>query len=186
MENVSTVWGGSRVKVRNSGDWYAARARAFEHAIQTGHASVAIMVGTVFLVHKPHWNGLGKRAPGAHCSRSQQHGLWMYLQRLTVRYGHAYVPPVAWAAQRQLNHFCNPTIPMVAAYQVRALQSLKNLDMPLGKLLCGQGYDSFTVSDYFYDNLGDTVLDEPGSATTWKATYERAVDGLLGLHKTVA
>jgi hypothetical protein len=68
---------------------------------------------------------------------------------------------------------------MVAAYQVRALQSLDNFDVPFGKQLCGNGYDSFTVGDYFYFNHGGPVLDEPGTATTWRAAYERAITRII-------
>lgn len=178
------VWQARRVTVRQ-GEWYAARAKAFEHAISEGHGSVIIMAGTAELLRRPHWNGVGPETTLLPCSDNDKHALWVYMDRLIKRFGHVYVPSVRaclpWKTMRKhpWQHLNSPTIPMVAAYRTTALQSLSSLDGPLGKLLCGQGYDSFTVSDFFYQPYGAYVLDETGSATTWNQAYERAKTRVL-------
>lgn len=179
VDNPEAVWAARRVTVRG-GKWYEARATAFEHAISEGHGSVIIMAGTAELLHRAHWNGNGPETKLTLCSDNDKHGLWLYMDRLTRRFGHVYVPGVGaclpWKTRRThpWQYINNPTVPMVAAYRTSALQSLSSLDGPLGKLLCGQGYDSFTLSDFFYQPYGGYVLDETGSATTWNQAYERA------------
>lgn len=170
-ESWNFVGNASRVWVRDR-DWYAARAECIEHAIAAGHTCAAIVVGTIELFYRPH----GQQP--SRMTNNSQHGMWLHLDRACKRYGHAYVPPLAWAA-RPFGVWCNPTVPMVAAYQVKALQSLHGLAQPLGKALCHQGYDSYTLPDCFYYNLGDTVLDEPGTATSWKTAYENATARIL-------
>ena len=166
-------------KLRFDGDWYKARGDCVRHAIEHGYPSILIIVGSVEL-----WHRQLRCAPQRMHTRWQG-GLWHYLDRLLCRYGHVYVPPLAWAKQtdkrllRQEDFILNPTIPLVAGYQVKALQSLDNLDMPYGALLCANGYDSFTVYDYLHFKPGAPVLDEVGSATTWRKSYERAIARVL-------
>lgn len=184
VEQYHTIWGGSRVPVPD-GDWYAARARCFHHAQEAGHEKIIMVVGTVKLFHRAYWSGKGECTHPVRADEYTQHGLWLYLDRLLQRYGHVYVPPLSscWAwqvrAKKQWNYWCSPTIPMVAAYQVDAVAELHDRTIPWGDQLCAAGYDSFTIDDYFFHNLGDTVYDERGSATTWRIAYERAINRFI-------
>lgn len=171
VDKIEPAWGAS--KLRYSGDPYVARGDCIRHAIEHGHKRICVMSSSVMLMHMR----CGDAKPARMATRT--HGLWTYLDRLLDRYGHVYVPPVAWAKQKNHEYILNPTIPMVAAYKVSALESLDNYDMPFGQLLCANGYDSFTLKDYFYYNTGPTVLDEPGSAFTWRKAYERAINRFL-------
>lgn len=183
VETHHTIWGASKVTVR-AGEWYKARAKCITHAAEAGHAKIAIVVGTVQLYHRPHWNGQGEPTVPARLNEFGHHGLWLYLDRLLNRFGHVYVPPMAAMRTHESlrkhpwKYINNPVIPMVAGYTLRALSVLAHHKWPIGNQLCGQGYDSLTVSDYFHHNLGHTVYDEVGSATSWSQAYERAIDRL--------
>lgn len=166
-------------KLTFDGDWYKARGDCIRHAIEHGHAAICIVVSTAELHHRQ------LQMPPQRMHKRWQGGLWCYLDRLLCRYGHVYLPPFAWAKQtngRLLtkdDFILRPTIPLVAGYQVKALQELDNVDGPLGALLCTKGYDSFTVYDYLHYKPGAPVLDEVGSATTWRKSYERAIARVL-------
>lgn len=183
VETHYPVWGASKVMVR-AGRWYDARAKCIAHALDAGHAKIAIVVGTVYLLHRPHWNGLGERTVVSRMNEYGHHGLWVYVDRLLRRFGHVYVPPLSamrtWEVEKKhpWRYINNPVIPSVAGYTMQALATLRDHTIPFGKLLCGNGYDSVTISDYYHHNLGDTVLDENGSASTWNQAYERAIDRL--------
>lgn len=183
VEPLHLVWTGSKVTV--DGSWYDARAECVEHAISKGHKSIAIMVGTVELylgVRGPIAGENGKPVPGSQTTGARkmtdlnQKGLWLFLSRLTRRYGHTYVPPLGWQGHRAGMELA-PTVPLVAAYQTAALAQLgaKALRGPLGGALCDKGYDSFTLGDYFHYNLSDNQIDENGTAASWKLRYDRAI-----------
>lgn len=176
VEKISPVWGASKLKF--TGDWYRARADCFQHAMEHSHTGICIVSHAVELYRRPH-GGVPQRM-----TSREQHGLWLYLDRLLRRYGHAYVPPLAWARNKQHDYFNSPTIPLVAAYQVRALQDIKcKHEWSVGWRLCAAGYDSFTLNDYFHNNLGSAGLDEFGTARQWRNDYERAIAGLIGPHR---
>jgi hypothetical protein len=162
------------VKVEGK-DWVGARGVALQHAIDEGCRTVAVMVSDVNLYRRPH--AYQTLHPS---TEHDMHGMWLYLERLCRRFGHVYVPPTAWAT-RHPSHgaMLSPTIPLVAAYQVKALQSLRTLNAPLGAALCANGYDSFTVGDYFHQcvahRAGGPVLDEVGSTATWHRAYLNAI-----------
>lgn len=180
VEKIHPVWGASKLKF--TGDWYQARADCFEHALDNGHTGICIVSHAVQLYRRPH-GGVPQHIPGD----NEQHGLWLYLDRLLRRYGHVYVPPLAWSKNKQHEYFNSPTIPLVAAYQTRALQAIEPWNNPaIGFALCGSGYDSFTVSDYFYHNLGKNRMDDVGTASAWRKTYESAIARHLGPHKRLA
>lgn len=182
VEDFSPIWGLSRVWVRG-GKWYDARAKAIQHAVDNGYGGICVVTNTVQLYRKPHWNGRGEEVKPYLPTKENKHGLWVYLNRLLCRYGHVYVPSLGWASHK-FEQECNPPIPLVAAYRTTALQELDNTDIPFGKLLCGKGYDSFTINDYYYHDLGNKVtLDEPGSMTTWRNAYGRAIARKLGLQE---
>lgn len=165
-------------KLRFDSNWYTARGDCIRHAIENGYSTIMIVVGSVEFWHRQ-----------LRCDPQRMHvrwqgGMWHYLDRLLCRYGHVYVPPLAWAKQpkrilKQEDFILNPAVPLVAGYQVRALQTLDNIDGPLGALLCSNGYDSFTVYDYLHYKPGVPVLDDVGSATTWRKSYERAIARVL-------
>lgn len=158
----------------NAGKWYEARATALQHAIDAGHSTVAVMTSDVTMFRRPVGHDL------ISASTFDLHGMWLYLERLCRRYGHVYVPPSAWARHHPAHGaVLTPTIPLVAAYQVKALQSLSTLEGSIGQYLCSNGYDSYTVGDYFYQSMayrpGQTGLDEIGSAATWHRAYTQAI-----------
>lgn len=180
-EQISDIEGASLVKVRDR-DYAAARSTALHHAMDNDVAVAMIVVGSVQLFMRSHWcPHQGKAGPEHQPHRmtaEQQHGLWLYLERLCARFGHAYVPPLAWArppGKKPPEHVNNPPIPLVAAYRVRSVQRLSHISENLGWQLVNWGYDSFTVSDYHYFDLAKKpVLDEHGSQSTWNQAYERA------------
>jgi hypothetical protein len=171
---VAPVWGASRVTVRGN-NWAAARATAAQHAIDAGHKVFGIVVGTVELYYRPH-NQQHHTA-----TEFDRHGLWLYLHRLACRFGHVYVPPLAWARNRSFQaQQCLPTIPLVAAYSTKAVAQLDDLESKWGYELCGLGYDSWTVHCYFHFNYAPyPQLDETGSAATWLKRYQQHTKGLL-------
>ena len=171
VEKLVPAWGAT--KLTYDGDPYVARGDCIRHAIEHGHAKICVVQSSVTLMQM----FCGEPKPTRMSPRT--HGLWTYLDRLLDRYGHVYVPPVQWAKQKHHEYILSPTIPMVAAYTVSSLESLDNVDMPFGQMLCANGYDSFTLRDYFYYNTGPTTLDEPGSAFTWRKAYERYINRIL-------
>jgi hypothetical protein len=169
------MWGASRVTVTGN-NWQRGRASAARHAIEAGHRTFAVMVGTVELYRRPH-----QQQPLV-ATEFDRHGLWIYMMRLAWRFGHVYVPPLQWSrvAGKTWEHQNNPTIPLVAAYQTKAVAQLADLDAPWGYELCRLGYDSFTLSDYFHWNYAPHgQLDEVGSRDTWHRAYKNSVRKLL-------
>lgn len=157
------------------GDWFGARAQALQHAIDNGARTVAVMCSDVQLFRRPHGGDLVLQGT------NDSHGMWLYLERLCKRYGHVYVPPTAWAAQHPAwGSLLTPTIPLVTAYQVKALQSLSELHSSIGFDLCSNGYDSYTVGDYFYQGMAvreqRLALDEHGSTASWTRAYLQAIE----------
>lgn len=184
VDSPSPVGPARKVTVQN-GDWYQARAKAILHANDQGHKACIIMVNYVNLAHRPHWNGLGEPTSCSAMGPEGKHGLWLYMDRLLRRFAHVYVPPItacrSWKSMRKMPwlYLNSPTLPLVAGYQVRPLLSL-DVRHPFGMELCRRGYDSLTVSDYFYDPVGgEYVFDEFGSATVWDKLYRRAVEARL-------
>lgn len=173
VETLSPVWGASKLKF--TGSWHEARGDCIRHAIKHGHKAICIVAHNVELYCRQHGG------PVHRANKYDLHGLWLYLDRLLCRYGHAYVPPLAWAKLKDHPYFLTPTIPSVAAYQVSALETLDNVDsIALGQDLCANGYDSFNVNDYYHLNLGYSGLDDLGSAASWRKQYERAIARLIG------
>jgi hypothetical protein len=167
---------------------YTARRRVFERAIEMEATKLVIVMGGVGLLHRAHWNGKGPRTEARYMNEAQTHGLWNYIDRLLDRYGHVYVPPMAWMRPWKIrpkpsDHVTsinNPTLPMVAGYRVKALAELDDLsNVGVGEALTKRGYDSFTIQDYFFTTPGNLDrLDETGSAATWSKNYERAISRL--------
>lgn len=164
-------------------DWYDARARALQHA-QASHDTdtIGILVGSCELYFRPHWNGAGPQHEAARMTPFQANGMWVYMERLSRRFAHVYVPPLRamrdWDSLRKYpwTYQCNPVPACCAVYRVKALEaSVGTKGGPWGQALCSAGYDSLTVSDYFHHNLGGNVLDESGSLHTWERAYERAI-----------
>lgn len=173
-QSISEV--GRRVWVEGS-DWFGARAQALQHAMDNGARTVAVMCRGVQLYHRPPGSLALQDANG-------DYGMWLSLERLCSRYGHVYVPPTAWAARHpEWGSLLTPTIPLVAAYQVKALQSLSGLRTSVGLCLCSNGYDSYTVGDYFYQSTAARghrlVLDERGSVSSWTRAYLQAIERTL-------
>lgn len=163
-------------------DWYEARARALAHAQAMGAATIGILVGGCELYQRSHWNGKGEETKPRPIHPYQLNGMWQYMQRLSRRFAHVYVPPLAalrtWDSLTKYpwQYECNPVPACCAVYRVQAvLEAVGKKTGPWGQALCSEGYDSLTVSDYFHHNLGQPVLDESGSAATWKKSYERAI-----------
>lgn len=187
-EEYFPVWGASKLNVATERDWYTTRERCIQHAIDNGHSKIIICAGTVQLFHRPHWNGHGEPDVQYRMPENPQKGMWLYLDRLLNRFGHVYVPPLSacrsWESlkKRPWTYYNCPVIPMVAGYQTKALSELSRLDLPFGKMLCRAGYDSLTVSDYFYHNHGYDVLDEPGTVDSWSKAYEHAIDSFIEPH----
>lgn len=147
------------------------RAQAFQHAIDTGEESACIVLGTVQLL----WQACQQDKP-RYCTEHDLGGLWLYLERLALRYSHAYVAPYGWPHGGYVNQ---PVIPSVAVYRTKTLRKLKSLEGPIGWNMVEQGYDSFTTKDFMYINPGMPPLVEKGTAKTWSQAYERAISDLL-------
>jgi hypothetical protein len=159
----------------NVNGWYDARAEALQDAISRGARTVGIISSDVMLYRRPHGHEM------ARAGVNECHGMWLYLERLCARYGHVYVPPTKWAPQHPSHgEFLCPVIPLVSAYQVKALQALDSLDGAIGWKLCGAGYDSYTVGDYFHQNVSyrpdEDILDEYGTTASWHRAYLRSIE----------
>lgn len=178
----SPCWGSNQVTVTD-GDWYAARSRCLRHAATNGHDKAVILVDTVRLLHRKHWNGLGEQTKLVETGRIDRHNLWVYLDRLLNRFAHVYVPPMracrTWESVQA--HPCtylnSPVIPLVAGYQVGVANKAKH--PYIGWHMVRAGYDSLTVSDYFFKDMEyEPVLDESGTATSWNTAYFRAINAI--------
>jgi hypothetical protein len=179
------VFEGVHVCYVKGGDWNDARARALQHAQAVGAATIGILVGSCELYHRPHWNGKGDPSKHARINPYNLNGMWMYMERLSRRFAHVYAPSLAalrsWESVRKYPwvYECNPVPACCAVYRVQAvLSSVAKKSGPWGQALCSNGYDSLTMSDFYHHNLGPPVLDETGSATTWKRSYERAINSV--------
>jgi hypothetical protein len=168
VEKISPV--GRCVQIRVDDDWEYTRSKIQHAAIATGSRSFILVNGNVELFEKRHGDAQASRL-----TERNQHGLWLYMERLLKRYGHVYVPHLSTPFMTNFNY---PTNGMVVGYQTAALQKLDDLYGPIGRQLCRAGYDSFTVSDYFYYPLGDEVFKEVGTHATWQAAYLRSFDDI--------
>jgi hypothetical protein len=167
------------------GDWYAARAKAFQHAAHAGERQCLIVVGhcAPFQVHRTQDNGkrmVPKVVPVAPHPYSD-HALVLYVSRMLRQHvGAVLVPPLGAVAQiptgwaRQ-----TPVIPMVAAYTVAAVMSVDHTTSALGYNLSKAGFRVVTLGDYAFEQKGPTVLDEYGTKTKWEKAYDEATRAFL-------
>lgn len=168
------------------GDYYEARKEAFRHAHEHQRDRFMVIVNGTLVLHRPHWNGVGTGPLTRVATANDMHGLYHYMNRLLGRFGHVYVPYVDRHKQNpQEWHYLNsPTIPVVAGYQTKALSELGDFGSTTGFRLCSAGYDSFTVSDYFWrdaDSLNTVMdtLDEYGSGPKWEGAFQRGIGQLI-------
>lgn len=170
VEEISPLNGMDFKQIIVDENWEAVRDRVFRACCIGGRKSVIFVNGHVELFEQRRSTEMSR------ITENGQHGLWLYMNRLLHRFGHVYVPHM------KTNHagvyYNNPADGMVVGYQIKALQSLSNLDGPLGRQLCRNGYDSFTVSDYFYYPLGEEVFKEVGTHFTWQASYLRYLNDI--------
>ena len=129
-------------------DWDYMRHKIFHAACAAGARSFILVNGNVELYEKRL-----SQPKASRITATNQHGLWLYMERLLQRYGHVYVPHMNTSRDKH-KFFNNPTDGMVVGYQTAALQKLDSVEGPIGRKLCRAGYDSFTVSDYFYYPMG--------------------------------
>lgn len=165
IEDISPIGDFKQIEINDN--WEVVRDRVFRAACIGGRTSVIFVNGHVGLHQMRH----GETKP-TRLTDKGQHGLWLYMSRLLKRYGHVYVPHINTTAFKH-QYFNSPTDGMVVGYQIKALQSLENLDGPIGRQLCRNGYDSFTVGDYFYYPMGEEVFEEVGTHASWEAAYLR-------------
>lgn len=169
-------------------DWFGARARALEHGLRTGCATIGITTNAVEYNWRPHWNGKGGETIAGLCNEFQQTAMWLTMQEWARRHGigHVYVPPLSalrsWTALEKYpwQHDLNPVPPLVAVYKGWSLLELEDRESAgIGARLCAHGHRSVTLGDYFHYDLGKCPLDEVGSASTWRKSYERAIASYL-------
>lgn len=152
-------------------DWDETRRRLYAEAFKAGTRSIILINGGVELYEKRYSNEQPSRI-----TENGQHGLWIYMARLLQRYGHVYVPHLKTHNDPH-EYFNNPCDGMVVGYQTAALHKVRALsDGPIGRQLCRGGYDSFTVSDYFYYPLGKEVFKESGTRAQWTDAYLKSLD----------
>lgn len=174
------------VRVRGDADWYAARARALEHAAMSGAGRCLVVVGharpTQVLRTAPRDRRSLATTQPIVPSHLTDHALLTYLDRLLRQYaGAVLVPPYGatrhlpggWAEQI-------PSVAMVAGYSIPAAMTCDYEDRALEYSMVVKGYRVLTLSDYGFDQFGDTVLDTTGTATSWKKAYENALRPFLG------
>jgi hypothetical protein len=171
VEEISPVGDFKQVIVDDN--WEVIRDRVFRACCIGGRRSVIFINGHVELYEKRH-----QADKATWISTNGQHGLWLYMGRLLQRFGHVYVPPLIRTDYPEHEYYNAPANGMVVGYQIAALQSLPNLDGPLGRQLCRNGYDSFTVGDYFYYPMGEEVFKEVGTHASWQAAYLRYFDSI--------
>ena len=173
VEEISPVQGMDFKQVIVDENWEAVRDRVFRACCIGGRRSVIFVNGHVELYEKRH------STEPSRITENGQHGLWLYMSRLLKRFGHAYVPHLSTdGPSLSYRPYNCPANGMVVGYQIAALQSLPNLDGPLGRQLCRNGYDSFTVGDYFYYPMGEEVFKEIGTHASWQAAYLRYFDSI--------
>lgn len=172
VEKISPIGDFKTLEVEND-NWEVVRDRVYRACLIGQRRSVIIINGHVELYEKRHqWEN------PARITEHGQHGLLLYMGRLLRRYGHVYVPHLSTKDNGTHEYFNNPTNAMVVGYQVAALETLPTLSGPLGRQLCRNGYDSFTVSDYFYFPMGKEVFEELGTHASWQAAYLRYFDSI--------
>jgi hypothetical protein len=186
VQRISPIWAARKVNVIDD-DWYAARAKAMQHAAASGANYVIIVANHVELAYRPHWNGLGPETVASPLRDTDLHGLWLYMDRLLRRFAHVYVPHIAacrpWKTFKRhpWKYINNPVLPMVAGYRLSSVTPDVVHDETLGLQLCHRGHDSLTVSDYFYRPLGGLVtLDDFGSHSVWDRAFREAIKEHLG------
>lgn len=160
------------------GNWYIARAAAIRMATASGEPIMGAIVNGVRLFRRPN------RCAVAPATQNDFNGMLLYMARIARRFGHVYVPPLAWEPRHpQCGKFLTPTIPMVAAYQVRALAALEQVNCPLGFDLCYAGYDSYVLGDYFFQHYTPpgkpAPLEDMGSETSWRTGYIQAIERMV-------
>jgi hypothetical protein len=170
IEEISPIGDFKQVGIND--DWEVVRDRIFRACCIGGRRSVIFVNGHVELYEQRHQADKATRI-----SVNGQHGLWLYMNRLLQRFGHVYVPKLIRSGGSH-RYYNDPANGMVVGYQIAALQSLPNLDGPLGRQLCRNGYDSFTVGDYFYYPMGEEVFKEVGTHASWQAAYLRYFDSI--------
>lgn len=171
---------GRVVRVRG-GDWYAARAAAFDHALESGAHQCMIVAGhcKTYRVFRqdPTGRTLHKGTWPTEPSVEEDHHLINHTSRLLRECaGAVLVPPgraldsIPWEGAYHL-----PTVPHVAAYSLAALQAVDHTDSRLGYNLSCAGFRVWTLGDFAHTAYGPNVLDEYGSATKWRKVHEEAL-----------
>lgn len=165
------------------GDWYAARAQALQHALEDGARTCMVVGGHCSITRVFRQDPTGRTAdrgawPSGVSAHEDNH-LLNYLERILreVAAG-VLVPPQAairnipWEGSYHL-----PVPPMVAAYNLSAIQSVRFTDASLGHWLCQSGFRLWTLGDFAY--TGAPTLDEYGTAARWRNAYENALKEFL-------
>lgn len=159
-----------RIPVR-AGRYYEARAEAFELALAYGHSLVMIRThGTrVCSVHQGLKGSLAVYPDDPaflnmvlDCARLLNHGHDAVL--VAPRTAVDQLPEVY-----TLNH---PVIPMVAAYRVLSAMSVSYDTPSLGINMVQAGASVITSKRYCFTHKTPVLLDEFGSASTWKEAYD--------------
>lgn len=178
---LSNPLGASRsVVVRGAADWYAARARAFEHAAAAGSRFVMVVTGlsTAFKARRD-------AAGAVHaCPRTPytDHALVLYVARLLRQHvGAVLVPP--GGALRQIPA-CGvdllPTMPVCAGYRTAAVMENDYTGPGLEFGMVSSGYLTTTLGDFGVLPFHPPgVLDTYGTHTKWKQAHEKALRPFL-------
>lgn len=153
-------------------DWYWTRQNILDECCRSGQRTVIFVHGHAELYERRHGGRPSRITPFG------QHGLWLYMNRLLQRFGHVYVPHIG-RANKPAQHYNVPCEATVVGYQVAALQKVDTWDGPLGQKLCSNGYDSFTVNDYFYHCIGSEPFREPGTHESWNRAFVESYQHIL-------
>jgi hypothetical protein len=146
-------------------NWEEVRERIFMACCMAGRRSVIFINGHCELYEKR------LSTEPSRITQFGQHGLWVYMNRLLKRFGHVYVPPLFEWRDEPKHYYNCPTDGMVVGYQLAAIQKLDEWYGPLGQRLCAAGYDSFTIRDFFYRQLGPGQFPETGTHTSWSKAF---------------
>lgn len=169
------------VTVHGEAGWYAARAKALEHAAEAGADFCMVVVGHCIPTVAGRDGANLREVSAFKPNERSDHSVILYMRRLLEQHHGAVLlhrlealRGFPWSGLDLV-----PTVPLVACYRIAAAMSCDYTGPRLEYSMVTKGFRTYTPGDFGYWCHGRSdVLDTFGTPGHWKRAYEKALAAL--------